>query len=104
MSDENGRPPLVEYSKSSRAGCRGCREKIEKGVIRIGIPSSFSRGDRQEIQTYQYYHPNCLFPDQLKKYLEEMRLEVIPASDLSTVDKKLILKDFDYSSRNIATR
>eukprot|EP00494_Astrolonche_serrata_P033092 UN33361 len=27
---------LVEYSRSSRAGCKGCREKIKKEVVRIG--------------------------------------------------------------------
>ena len=25
----------AEYSKSNRAGCRKCKEKIEKGVLRI---------------------------------------------------------------------
>ena len=32
-------PWKVEISKSSRAACRSCREKIAKGEIRIGDPS-----------------------------------------------------------------
>ncbi|MFW9854834.1 MAG: hypothetical protein ACFFFG_07220 [Candidatus Thorarchaeota archaeon] len=95
MPDETGRSPLVEYSKSGRAGCRGCREKIEKGAVRIGIPSTFSRGNGQEIQTYQYYHPRCLLPDQMRKYLDELRTQIIPLSMLSAADKKQALVDLE---------
>lgn len=98
MSEENGRPPIVEYSKSSRAGCRGCQEKIEKGLPRIGIPSTFTREGGREIRTYQFYHPSCLYPNQLLQYREELRNEVIPASNLTADDKKQVLKDLESPS------
>jgi hypothetical protein len=34
---EEDLPYKVEYSKSSRASCRLCREKIEAGVLRLAI-------------------------------------------------------------------
>lgn len=99
MPDEAGRSPLAEYSKSGRAGCRGCREKIEKGAVRIGIPSTFSRGNGQEIQTYQYYHPRCLLPGQTRKYLDALITQIIPLSELSAADKKQALIDLEDISK-----
>lgn len=28
-------PFQAEYAKSSRAGCKGCKEKIEQGTVRL---------------------------------------------------------------------
>lgn len=35
MSDEL--PYKVEYAKSGRAGCKGCKQKIEQGIIRLAV-------------------------------------------------------------------
>ncbi|MFW9928627.1 MAG: PARP-type zinc finger-containing protein [Candidatus Thorarchaeota archaeon] len=44
----------IEYSKSSRATCQVCGEKIEKGDIRIGVPSYF-----QAYLSYKWQHAKC---------------------------------------------
>lgn len=49
-------PHIIEESKSSRAACRTCKEKIEKGVLRFGeeVPNQFSDGP-----SYQWHHLRC---------------------------------------------
>lgn len=44
----------VEHAKSGRASCRGCREKIGKGELRLGEPSVF-----EGRTSYRWYHLTC---------------------------------------------
>eukprot|EP00984_Skeletonema_dohrnii_P009029 scaffold3387_cov122-Skeletonema_dohrnii-CCMP3373.AAC.3 len=50
--------PLAQYSPNARARCQGCRDKIQKGSIRIcaksGAPMSRNGG-----YTNQYHHAEC---------------------------------------------
>jgi poly [ADP-ribose] polymerase 1 len=49
---------LIEESKSSRATCRSCREKIDKGVLRFGeeIPNQF---DPEGGTAFRWHHLHC---------------------------------------------
>lgn len=50
----------VDYAKRGTAGCKKCKEKIVKGICRIGkvVPNPFSEsgGDMKE-----WYHIKCMF-------------------------------------------
>ncbi|XP_039576316.1 DNA ligase 3 isoform X1 [Passer montanus] len=50
----------VDYAKRGTAGCKKCKEKIVKGMVRIGkiVPNPFteSGGDMKE-----WYHVKCIF-------------------------------------------
>lgn len=48
---------VIEASKSSRATCRTCREKIDLGVLRFGeaTPSAFNEG----ALSYFWHHLTC---------------------------------------------
>ncbi|KFP72757.1 DNA ligase 3 [Acanthisitta chloris] len=50
----------VDYAKRGTAGCKKCKEKIVKGMVRIGkiVPNPFteSGGDMKE-----WYHVKCMF-------------------------------------------
>ena len=49
---------MIEEAKSSRATCRTCREKIEKGVLRFGeeTPNTFDPGGPP---SYLWHHLAC---------------------------------------------
>lgn len=50
----------VEYAKRGQAGCKKCKDKIVKGLVRIGkiVPNPFSEsaGEMKE-----WYHVKCIF-------------------------------------------
>lgn len=48
---------VIEEAKSSRATCRTCRQKIEKGVLRFGeeTPNQFNEGE----VSYFWHHLTC---------------------------------------------
>lgn len=48
---------VIEESKSSRATCRTCRQKIDKGVLRFGeeTPNQFNEGE----VGYFWHHLTC---------------------------------------------
>jgi ribosomal protein L37AE/L43A len=48
---------VIEESKSARATCRTCRQKIEKGVLRFGeeTPNQFNEGE----VSYFWHHLTC---------------------------------------------
>lgn len=52
---EGETPWKVEYAKSSRAKCRTCSEKIEKGDLRIGEPSFYDGH-----VSYRWHHKHCI--------------------------------------------
>ncbi len=48
---------VIEESKSARATCRTCRQKIDKGVLRFGeeTPNQFNEGE----VSYFWHHLGC---------------------------------------------
>ncbi|XP_072501034.1 DNA ligase 3 isoform X2 [Notamacropus eugenii] len=70
----------VDYAKRSTAGCKKCKEKIVKGVCRIGkvVPNPFSEsgGDMKE-----WYHIKCMF-----EKLERARATTKKIEDLTELE------------------
>ncbi|KAI5931505.1 DNA ligase 3 [Manis javanica] len=70
----------VDYAKRGTAGCKKCKEKIVKGVCRIGkvVPNPFSEsgGDMKE-----WYHIKCMF-----EKLERARATTKKTEDLAELE------------------
>nr|XP_004664627.2 DNA ligase 3 isoform X1 [Jaculus jaculus] len=70
----------VDYAKRGTAGCKKCKEKIVKGVCRIGkvVPNPFSEsgGDMKE-----WYHVKCMF-----EKLERARATTKKIEDLTELE------------------
>ncbi|XP_055640621.1 poly [ADP-ribose] polymerase [Toxorhynchites rutilus septentrionalis] len=56
--DVQNLPYTSEYAKSGRAGCKLCKNKIDKDELRLGamVQSAFHDGKQA-----QWYHQNCFF-------------------------------------------
>lgn len=51
----------LEYSKSNRAACKQCKEKIEKGVVRIGLKTSTEKEEEEPaFDAVKWHHFQCL--------------------------------------------
>ncbi|KAM8974952.1 DNA ligase 3 [Pelodytes ibericus] len=78
---------LVEYAKRGTAGCKKCKEKIGKGLVRIGkvVPNPFSEsaGDMKE-----WYHAKCIF-----EKLERARATTKKIEDLTELEGWQELQD-----------
>jgi hypothetical protein len=62
--DEKDRPFRVEYSKTGRSTCRGCDERIEKGMPRVCSRPLF----RGKPGFVVYRHLQCqIFPEEIEK-------------------------------------
>ena len=90
-------PHIIEVSKSGRAGCRKCKQKIAKDELRFGheVPNAFD----ECATTFQWYHLSCAAEklpmeleqamdgfagaiadeDQLRSSVEENRKKVKPS-------------------------
>uniref|UniRef100_A0A5F4W9Q7 DNA ligase n=1 Tax=Callithrix jacchus TaxID=9483 RepID=A0A5F4W9Q7_CALJA len=70
----------VDYAKRGTAGCKKCKEKIVKGICRIGkvVPNPFSEsgGDMKE-----WYHIKCMF-----EKLERARATTKKIEDLTELE------------------
>ncbi|KAG8439801.1 hypothetical protein GDO86_005825 [Hymenochirus boettgeri] len=79
----------VEYAKRGTAGCKKCKEKIGKGLVRIGkiVPNPFSEsaGDMKE-----WYHVKCMF-----EKLERARATTKKIEDLTELEGWQELQDCD---------
>lgn len=77
----------VEYAKRGTAGCKKCKEKIAKGMARIGkiVPNPFSEsaGDMKE-----WYHIKCMF-----EKLERARATTKKIDDLTELEGWQELQD-----------
>ncbi|XP_063809904.1 DNA ligase 3 [Pseudophryne corroboree] len=77
----------VEYAKRGTAGCKKCKEKIAKGLLRIGkvVPNPFSEsaGDMKE-----WYHVKCIF-----EKLERARATTKKIDDLTELEGWQELQD-----------
>ncbi|MFX0172785.1 MAG: hypothetical protein ACFE9L_12785 [Candidatus Hodarchaeota archaeon] len=70
MSDEITQNPIIEPAKSARSSCRICQKKIEKGFIRIGVPSPYTLPDGRTVSSYRFYHPDCVPYDRIASILD----------------------------------
>ena len=88
-------PHVVEPASSGRAKCRGCKLKIEKGALRLGVavPNPFGEGE-----SHHYYHLRCgalRRPDEFLELLardaevvQELRA-LAPTAELSRDHRRL---------------
>ncbi|XP_034033646.1 DNA ligase 3 [Thalassophryne amazonica] len=80
---------LVEYAKRGTAGCKKCKDKIAKGVVRIGkiVPNPFSEsaGEMKE-----WYHVKCMF-----EKLERARATTKKIEDITELEGWEELQDED---------
>ena len=51
-------PFRAEYAKSNRAGCKKCKEKIDKGVLRLAVMVQSPMFDGK---TPNWHHVKCFF-------------------------------------------
>ncbi|NWX05198.1 DNLI3 ligase, partial [Caloenas nicobarica] len=85
----------VDYAKRGTAGCKKCKEKIVKGMVRIGkiVPNPFteSGGDMKE-----WYHVKCIFEKLEKARATTKKIEDITDlegwEELQDGEKELINK------------
>ncbi|KAJ8394720.1 hypothetical protein AAFF_G00043200 [Aldrovandia affinis] len=79
----------VEYAKRGTAGCKKCKDKIMKGLVRIGkvVPNPFSEsaGEMKE-----WYHVKCIF-----EKLERARATTKKIEDITDLDGWEELQDED---------
>ncbi|XP_056297516.1 DNA ligase 3 [Pseudoliparis swirei] len=80
---------IVEYAKRGTAGCKKCKDKIPKEVVRIGkvVPNPFSEsaGEMKE-----WYHVKCIF-----EKLEKARATTKKIEDITDLDGWEELEDQD---------
>ncbi|XP_077402090.1 DNA ligase 3 [Vanacampus margaritifer] len=80
---------LVEYAKRGTAGCKKCKDKIAKGMTRIGkvVPNPFSEsaGEMKE-----WYHVKCMF-----EKLERARATTKKIEDITDLEGWEELQDED---------
>uniref|UniRef100_A0A8V5GUF3 DNA ligase n=1 Tax=Melopsittacus undulatus TaxID=13146 RepID=A0A8V5GUF3_MELUD len=92
----------VDYAKRGTAGCKKCKEKIVKGMVRIGkiVPNPFteSGGDMKE-----WYHVKCMFEKLDKARATTKKIEDITDlegwEELQDVEKDLINKHISANSK-----
>ncbi|CAK6977484.1 DNA ligase 3 [Scomber scombrus] len=86
---------VVEYAKRGTAGCKKCKEKIVKDVVRIGkvVPNPFSEsaGEMKE-----WYHVKCIFEKLVRARATTKKIEDITDlegwEELQDEDKEFINK------------
>ena len=86
---------LVGYAKLGTSSCKKCKQKIEKGALRIAKlvsnPFSDEGGDMK-----QWFHPTCIFETFARARATTKKIEdpedVEGFADLQQEDKDLILK------------
>ncbi|NXI43814.1 DNLI3 ligase, partial [Galbula dea] len=96
----------VDYAKRGTAGCKKCKEKIVKGMVRIGkvVPNPFteSGGDMKE-----WYHVKCIFEKLEKARATTKKIEDITDlegwQELQDEEKELINKHISEASSKAAT-
>ncbi|MGQ0506741.1 MAG: hypothetical protein ACT4TC_15620 [Myxococcaceae bacterium] len=94
---------VIEESKSNRASCRTCRQKIEKGVLRFGeeVPNAF---DPEAGPQYAWHHLLCIAkkkPRILKDAMDAHAGEIPGRAEIDAAmsEAKESLKTFPYAER-----
>lgn len=79
---------IIEESKSSRATCRTCREKIDKGVLRFGeeVANQF---DPDGGTTHQWHHLTCAAGRMAAKVKAAMAVFAGPIPDRAALEELL---------------
>ncbi|NXE82216.1 DNLI3 ligase, partial [Cochlearius cochlearius] len=96
----------VDYAKRGTAGCKKCKEKIVKGMVRIGkiVPNPFteSGGDMKE-----WYHVKCIFEKLEKARATTKKIEDITDlegwEELQDGEKELINKHISEANSKAAS-
>lgn len=88
----------MEYAKRGTAGCKKCKDKIQKGIVRIGkiVPNPFSEsaGEMKE-----WYHVKCIF-----EKLERARATTKKIEDITDLEgwEELQDEDKDLINRHVS--
>ena len=94
---------IVGYAKLGTSSCKKCKQKIEKGALRIGkvVPNPFG-GDGGDMK--QWFHPSCIFETFLRARATTKKIEdpddVDGFEDLKQEDKDTINQLIDGESLN----
>jgi len=92
----------IEVAKSGRAQCRGCRNKIEKGVLRFGeeVPNMFSEDGGT---TFRWYHLECAakgkLANEVRDALKGWSGEVPKREELDKLIAEHLHADYPYAER-----
>jgi len=93
----------IEVAKSGRSTCRGCRAKIEKGVLRFGeeVPNMFSE---EGGTTFRWWHLECAatkgkLANEVRDALKSYPGEVPERDKLDKVIADNLHADFPYAER-----
>ncbi len=97
-------PNVIEISKSNRASCRSCRQKIDKGVLRFGeeIPNAFNP---EAGMSHAWHHLACVakkHPELLRPALDAYPGEVPERAELERLMTSVhpqAAKGFPYAER-----
>ena len=97
---------VFRYSLNCQAGCKKCKQKIEKGEIRIAKITASPFSDDGEMK--QYHHPVCIF-ETFKKARATTKVIEDPSDlegwqEVEEVDKQAILKLMKENERSSPTK
>ncbi|KAJ8732599.1 hypothetical protein PYW07_015198 [Mythimna separata] len=84
-------PFQAEYAKSGRAGCKGCKQKIDQGTLRIAVmvQSAFHDGKQPN-----WHHEDCFF----RKQRPNSATEIGNFNKLKMVDQQRIKSIMENST------
>ena len=69
MPDETDLPFKAEYSKSNRAACKKCKEKIEKDVLRMAVMVQSYQFDGKTPNWFHYEVSHVFVSLSIRNYL-----------------------------------
>ena len=97
---------FYRHSLNCKAGCKKCKQKIEKGEIRIAKITASPFSDDGEMK--QYHHPVCIF-ETFKKARATTKVIEDPSDlegwqEVEEADKQAILKLMKENERSSPTK
>ena len=90
MSKNESEIPKIEYAKSGRAKCRGCQNKIQKEMLRVGISYPYTTPKGEVITSFRYYHMECIPNFNVPDVISALEKKPMEDSDL----QNRIIKQF----------
>ena len=98
--------PCFCYTLDVQAGCKKCKQKIEKGEIRIAKITASPFSDDGEMK--HYHHPACIF-ETFKKARETNKVIEDPSDlegwqEVEEADKQAILKLMRENEKSSPTK